>query len=450
LNILVIFSDQQHKYALGKRDEKFITPNLDRLCEEGVLFRNGYSNNPVCGPYRGCLMTGQFTSRSGMTHNGDPLPENVLPLAQALRDSGYQTCFVGKWHLGSEGDNSIPEEQRGGFEHFVGYQCYNGFDPNPPHNNDVFFYDEQNVRHTYQKHRTEVTTDLTVEKLRLLCRKKRPFFAVVGYQAPHYPVQPSPEYAALYEGVEFDKTPDYEEIDPYTPTFSPRSPRPFEKCPDYQRYGGNMAEYKRLYAALCTQIDAGVGRIVDTLKELGVYDDTLIIYTSDHGDMQGSHGLKNKGYPYEKSAGVPFIARIPGGRRGVVSDLLVSAVDIYPTALEVAGLERHEELDGCSLLKYLKGEENKTQDYIISEYALDSPWRMIRTPKYKLVCTLDDYSPLALYDMEQDEYEMRDLKELPEYADVIRKLTAVLKEKTFPVKPRVIHDPDNPLKQSNS
>lgn len=450
MNILVIFSDQQHKYALGKRDEKLITPNLDRLCDEGVLFRNGYSNNPVCGPYRGCLMTGQFTSRSGITHNGDPLPEDALPLAQALRGGGYQTCFVGKWHLGSEGDNSIPEGQRGGFEHFVGYQCYNGFDPNPPYNNDVFFYDEQNVRHSYKKHRTEVTTDLAVEKLRLMCREKRPFFAVVGYQAPHYPEQPSPEYAALYEGVEFDKTPDYKEIDPYTPTFSPRSPRPFENCPDYRRYGGNMAEYKRLYAALCTQVDAGVGRIIDTLKEFGVYDDTLIIYTSDHGDMQGSHGLKNKGYPYEKSAGVPFVVRCPGGRKGIVSDALVSAVDIYPTLLEAAGIKRHEGLDGCSLLKYLKGEESKVQDYIISEYALDGSWRMIRTPKYKLVCTLDDYSPLALYDMEQDEYEMSDLKGLPEYADVIRELTAILKEKTFAVNPRVISDPDNPLKQSNS
>ena len=332
----------------------------------------------------------------------------------------------------------------------MGYQCYNGFDPNPPYNNDVFFYDEQNVRHSYKKHRTEVTTDLAVEKLRLMCRENRPFFAVVGYQAPHYPEQPSPEYAALYEGVEFDKTPDYKEIDPYTPTFSPRSPRPFENCPDYRRYGGNMAEYKRLYAALCTQVDAGVGRIIDTLKELGVYDDTLIIYTSDHGDMQGSHGLKNKGYPYEKSAGVPFVVRCPGGRKGVVSDALVSAVDIYPTLLEAAGIKRHEGLDGCSLLKYLKGEESKVQDYIISEYALDGSWRMIRTPKYKLVCTLDDYSPLALYDMEQDQYEMSDLKGLPEYADVIRELTAILKEKTFAVNPRVISDPDNPLKQSNS
>ena len=211
-----------------------------------------------------------------------------------------------------------------------------------------------------------------------------------------------------------------------------------------------MAEYKRLYAALCTQVDAGVGRIIDTLKELGVYDDTLIIYTSDHGDMQGSHGLKNKGYPYEKSAGVPFVVRCPGGRKGVVSDALVSAVDIYPTLLEAAGIKRHEGLDGCSLLKYLKGEESKVQDYIISEYALDGPWRMIRTPKYKLVCTLDDYSPLALYDMEQDQYEMSDLKGLPEYADVIRELTAILKEKTFAVNPRVISDPDNPLKQSNS
>lgn len=450
MNILVIFSDQQHKYALGKRDDKFITPNLDKLCEEGILFQNGYSNNPVCGPYRGCLMSGQFTSRSGITHNGDPLPEDILPFAQALRNHGYQTCFVGKWHLGSEGDSGIPVCQRGGFEHFIGYQCYNGFDPNPPYYNDVFFYDENNARHSYQKHRTDVTTDLAVEKLRLMCKSKRPFFAVVGYQAPHYPEQPSASYAELYRGVEFDKTPDYIEIDPYTPTFNPPSPRPFEKCPDYQRYGGNMAEYKRLYAALCTQIDVGVGRIFNTLKELGVYDDTLIVYTSDHGDMQGSHGLKNKGYPYEKSVGVPFIIRCPGGRKGVVSSELVSAVDLYPTMLEATGTHREEELDGCSLFKYLMGETDKTQDYIIAEYMLDKPWRMIRTQKYKLICTLNDYSPIALYDMEQDEYELENLRDRPEHAGMIREMVTLLKEKTCAVKPHVIEDPDNPLRQSNS
>lgn len=450
MNILVIFSDQQHKYALGKRDPAYITPHLDALCEEGVLFQNGYSNNPVCGPYRGCLMSGQLTSRSGITHNGDGLPADCYPMAQAFRDAGYQTCFVGKWHLGAEGDNSIPAEQRGGFEHFVGYQCYNGFDPNPPFNNDVFFYDENNVRHTYQKHRTDVTTDLAVEKLTQMGQKGRPFFAVVGYQAPHYPEQPSPEYAALYEGVEFDKTPDYQEIDPYTPTFSPRSPRPFENCPDYQRYGGNMTNYQRLYAALCTQIDAGVGRIIDTLKELGVYDDTLIFYTSDHGDMQGSHGLKNKGVPFEKSAGVPFIVRLPGGRANEESGELVSALDIYPTAVAAAGIPVKTALDGHNILDYLKGESTVTQDHILSEYMLENPWRMIRDRRYKLVCTLDDYRPLALYDMVNDPYELTDLKNSPESAEVIRDLTAKLRAETFTVAETTIDDPDNPLRQSNS
>ncbi len=451
MNILVVFSDQQHKYAFGKRDKTFITPHLDALCDEGVLFRNGYSNNPVCGPYRGCLMTGQLTSRSGVTHNGDPLPADCYPIARAFRDAGYQTCFVGKWHLGAEGDNRIPEEQRGGFEHFIGYQCYNGFDPNPPYCNDVFFYDENNVRHTYQKHRTDVTTDLAIEKLRLMGKEGRPFFAVVGYQAPHYPEQPSPAYEALYDGVVFEHTPDYKEVDPYTPTFSPKSPRPFEKCPDYRRYGGNMAEYQKLYAALCTQIDAGVGRIVETLKEIGVYEDTLIVYTSDHGDMQGSHGLKNKGVPFEKSAGVPFIVRVPDGLKGVVSDELVSGIDIYPTVLEAAGITARTHLDGHSLFPYLKGEISSVQDHILSEYMLgEEPWRMIRTSKYKLVCTLEGYQPVAFYDMENDPYELHDLKDLPQNAGIIGELTRKLKDETFTVRIKTVDDPTNPLRQSNS
>ena len=431
MNVLVIFSDQQHKYALGCVDPQFITPNLDALAADGVLFRNGYSNNPVCGPFRGCLMTGQYTSHNRVYDNCWPLPQGVPTIADAMRGAGYETSYVGKWHLGGNGSGPIPEDIRGGFQHFIGYQCYNGFDPRPPFNNRVSFFDEENREHVYNAHRTDVTTDLAIERLRAVAGGDKPFFMMVSYQAPHYPEQPSDQYAQLYQDTVFADQPGDEPIDPYTPTFSPYSPRPFDGCPDYQRYGGNMVMYRRLYAGLVSQVDAGVGRIVATLKELGCYDDTLIVYTSDHGDMQGSHGLKNKCYPHEKSAGVPFIARVPGGAKGLVSDELVSGVDIFPTALEAAGAPRIEGLDGQSFLGYLQKGTGNVNDYIISEYVLGKqPWRMIRTPRYKLTVTMVDYSPLSLFDMQADPYELTDLKDEADMAPVIAELTATLRAHT--------------------
>lgn len=434
MNIVLIFSDQQHKYALGRVDPQFITPNLDALADDGVLFENGYSNNPVCGPYRGCLFTGLYTSHCKVYNNCFPLPDDMPALAELLNEAGCETSFVGKWHLGGNGQGPIERELRGGFKRFIGYQCYNGFDPRPPYDNDVRFYDENDAERAYDRHRTDVTTDLAVERLNELAEGGKPFFLTVGYQAPHYPEQPSDEYARVYEGVTFKKTPDYMPVDPYTPTFSPYSPRPFDGCPDYRRYGGDMDEYMRLYAAMVTQVDAGVGRIVAELKALGLYDDTLIIFTSDHGDMQGSHGLKNKCYPHEKSAGVPFIARLPGGRRGLKTGALVSGVDIFPTALKLMGADVDARTDGKSMLPFLRGETDSVCEHVISEYVLGAqPWRMIRTPEYKLTVDMNTYAPLSLYDMRSDKWEMCDLKGEAGMRDTITELTAILKRETAPV-----------------
>ena len=136
MNVVLIFTDQQHKYALGKVSPWISTPNLDRLCEQGVRFSNAYSNAPICGPFRGTLFSGTYISECGTLHNGDPLPSHLPCMAETFTQAGYETGFVGKWHLGGNGQGPIPENLRGGFKHFIGYQCYNGFREN------VCFYDE--------------------------------------------------------------------------------------------------------------------------------------------------------------------------------------------------------------------------------------------------------------------------------------------------------------------
>lgn len=415
MNVLLIFSDQQHRYSLGCMGNAQVqTPNLDRLAAGGVLFRRCYSNDPICGPFRGTLMTGQYSSHCRVTRNESPLPQGTTTFADAFNAGGYRTCFVGKWHLGATGNGPIAPELRGGFGGFIGYQCYNGF------YKDVNFYDEAGREHHFDRHRTDVTTDLAIERLTAMGRDK--FAMVVAYQAPHYPVQPAPQYAALYEGLAVQRRANCREVDPHTPTFSPRSPRPREDDPDFQRYGHKLDEYIRLYYGMCSQIDANVGRLLATLDRLGLADDTLVLYTSDHGDMQGSHGLTNKCLPYEESAGIPLIARLPGSAAGRVCDGLVSGIDLMPTCLDLAGLAVPPGVDGDSLAPYLRGRASLPDRDIFSERA---DWCMICRGKWKLVAkrkASDPLQPTMLFDVQTDPYELANLVDAPAQAPVLADL----------------------------
>ncbi len=401
LNILLIFSDQQQRYALGcMGNPNVMTPNLDALAGRGTLFRQAYSNDPVCGPFRGTLLTGQYSSRCGVRGNGMPLPKGTTTLADAFNAGGYQTCFVGKWHLGGEGNNPIAKHLQGGFGRFRGYQCYNGF-----RENIVFTDGRDSVRH-YQGHRTDVTTDIAIELIREMTTPHRPWLMTLGYQAPHYPVQPAEMYQRMYAGRTIIRRPNVREIDPFTRTWSPPSPWPPDDDPDYRRYGNNLDEYLRLYYALCTQIDANVGRLVATLEELGIADSTAVIYTSDHGDMQGSHGLKNKCLPHEESSGIPLVAHVPGMAAGRVSETLVSGIDIMPTLLDLAGLPPCGSVDGRSFAGVLRGNDRQPDGPIFSER---TEWCMIRQGEWKLAADRragGKLVPTLLTNLRRDPFEL--------------------------------------------
>ena len=406
-NILYIFTDQQHRDALGCMGTPDIhTPNLDRLAREGMLFRNAYANAPVCTPFRISLFTGRYNGELGSPRNGAPIPAGYRTLADALNDAGYRTSYVGKWHIGGKGNTAVPEEQRGGFREFLGYQCYNGFIDN------VVFYDEQNEAREYDGHRTDVTTDLAIERLEKVAGDR--FALFVSYQAPHYPVQPGPEYEAMYRGAAIQRRPNCQEIDPYTPTYSPPSATPVENCPDYQRYGNDLDEYLRLYYAMVTQVDAGVGRILDRLDQLGLREDTVVIFTSDHGDMQGSHGRKNKALPHEESCGIPLIVRAPGGATNSVTDAIVSGIDFYPTCLAYAGVEPPADLPGQNFAPLTYGEAQTLNGPIFAEF---KQWKMVRHGRHKLVTDVETFAPQELYDLHADPYEMQNLVEDPAYAN---------------------------------
>lgn len=404
MNLLFIFTDQQHRYALSCMDNPNVeTPHLDALASRGILFRRCYSNDPICGPFRGTLMTAQYASNCGVVYNGAPLPEGVTTFADAFNAGGYTTSWVGKWHLGATGNDPIPRELQGGFHRFLGYQCYNGF------YKDVVFNDREGNAHRYEKHRTDVTTDLAIEQLEQLAKEENPFMLMMAYQAPHYPEQPSSEFAQMYAGREIIRRPNCVDIDPYTPTCSPPSPKPCEQDPDFQKYGNNLDEYIRQYNAMCTQIDANIGRLIETLDDLGIAEETMIVFTSDHGDMQGSHGLKNKCLPHEESAGIPLIMYVPGMPGGRVSDALVSGIDLMPTCLELAGLPAVTSADGQSIAPLVRGESENGCDAIFSEWS--DKWCMIVKDGWKLAAERTEKAivPMLMTHIEQDPYEMNNL-----------------------------------------
>ncbi|MFW6132579.1 MAG: sulfatase-like hydrolase/transferase [Planctomycetota bacterium] len=421
MNFLFVFSDQQQRHATGCLSGGEVrTPTLDRLGREGVLARRAYANNPVCTPCRIGMFSGLHSSRTDTHSNADRIPPGLPTLADRLNRGGYRTSYVGKWHIGGAGNGPIPPELRGGFTDFIGYQCYNGF------REGVCFYDERGRERCYDAHRTDVTTDIALERLRGLARCGAPFALFVSYQAPHYPVQPSCAYEAMYAGAEIRGRPNRAEVDPYTPTYSPPSPRPREDDPDYRRYGGDLHEYIRLYRAMVTQVDANVARLMGALETLGLSAETAVFYTSDHGDMQGSHGLRNKCLPYEESAGIPLVARVPGGARGLVCDAPLSSLDFYPTLLDLAGLPVPGGLDGRSFAPLLR--QGSECDASRPVFAERPKWCMIVRDGWKLVAdrTDDGLEPAMLFNLDTDPYEMRNLLDGPDCGDRRNRLWADL------------------------
>lgn len=415
-NILMIMTDQMHKYALGSVSPYVKTPNLDQLAEEGTLFTNAYSNNPVCGPFRGLLYSGRYSKDCGVQDNATALRPEEITLPQELEQLGYDTSFVGKLHLGDNGNKPIPPECWAGHRHMIGYQCYNGFI------DQVCFYDENGTEHLYDEHRTDVTAKLGIERMRMLAARERPFLHTIFFQAPHYPEQPLEQYERLYDRVDIPLPELYEPIEPYTPTYSPYSPRPYEKCPDYQRYGGNIQLYLKLYYAMVTQIDTNVGLILDELKTLGIDEETAVIFSSDHGDMQGSHGLKNKCVPFERSCGIPLIIKVPGMKQQPVVDTPVSAVDYYPTCMELAEGISHKQLPGKSLLALLKGETTRHVPIFAENHLQEPAWYMLRDARYKLVMDASTRQPVSLFDMVDDPEESHNLVDEDRYTSLKRDL----------------------------
>ncbi|WP_170223029.1 sulfatase-like hydrolase/transferase [Nonomuraea turkmeniaca] len=309
-NVVVLLADQWRGQDQGWLDDtrgrasQVRTPNLDRLADGGAAVAGGRATSPVCGPSRASLLTGRLPHQNGVVANDLPLAPHVDTLATALSGAGYRTGWIGKWHLaGLPRDKWVPPAARPGIGRYVGVDC--------SHDHiDGHYYAGDGSRVDFTGYEPEVQTDLAVEFLE---ERNGPFFLTVSYNPPHDPYDSVPE--RLRTGYPAGVL------------------RPPPNTPDTS----GQREVQRLYYSAITAVDAQIGRIVGALDRLGLRQNTIIVVTSDHGDLLGAHGLRAKQSPYAEAVRVPMVINGPGVPASRPTGLL-GLVDLAPTLLGLLGL----------------------------------------------------------------------------------------------------------------
>lgn len=432
-NIIFILSDDQSYFAQHKACPDIITPTLDSLADSGSFFKNCFCASPVCSPARASILTGTMPSYHGVhdwilsgSVNLDDLPEfsrNRQPIkaneAQAidylegitaytdiLAENGYDIALSGKWHLGDT------FRQRKGYRYWHtilrGGCSYTSYD---------MFYEGKVTAHT--DYLTDRIADNAIDYLRHH-RTGNPFYLGIHFTAPHTPwdrEEHPREVWDLYEGVSFDSI-------PWAPVHKNQMLNSFIGDTPQKR-----VELIRGYFTAVTAMDAAIGRVLDTVAELGLDEDTVIIFTSDNGMNVGQHGIWGKGngtYPqnfYEESIRVPLILRVPGKRCRVVEDM-VSHVDIFPTVLDLCGIEGSPDSPcGSSFAGTLDGKPfNRAYVSVFSEYGAV---RMLRDRRYKYVKNYVDGDDL-FFDLEADSGETVNRIQNPEYQEAVSRMRSIL------------------------
>ena len=436
-NILVILTDDQRWDALGvvqraQGDAALFpwlkTPNLDRLAAEGARFEHAFVTTSLCSPSRASLLSGRYARRHRVSNNFTEYPVDLPSYPRRLKDAGYETAYVGKWHMGE--DNDAP---RPGFDHWMSHKGQGNY-----------FDNEFNIDGTPTKipgYYTTVVTDHAVEWLKR--PHDRPWLLVLGQKAPHGgPIQPEPRFAHALDAFPVRTPVSY---DNYRATDG----KPAwleESLPTWHGAKGPLYDLKthdafvRAYLATLLSVDEAVGRVYEALRASGQLDDTVVVFTSDNGFVLGEHGRVDKRTMYEDSIRVPLLVRYPKVvRPGTVVSRMVLSHDLAPSLLEIAGASPLDDVTGASWLPLLRGERAPWRSAFLYEYDFEAQFpytpnvRGVRTERWKFIrYPKGDGSPdpftAELYDLRADPHELRNLIADPKHATTRREMERLLDE----------------------
>ena len=427
-NVVLMLSDD-HRYdfmgfAEGAPD--FLeTPNIDRMAKEGVHVANAFVSTSLCSPSRASILTGQFMHHHRVVDNQRAVPDGTVFFPEYLQKAGYQTAFVGKWHMGHDDDSP-----RQGFDHWVSFK-----------GQGTYFDPELNINGTRKKYEGYTTDILTAEASRWLNEIRdpvRPFLLYLSFKAVHYPFTPAPRHQGRYR----NKTIDYPETMALTEENYATQPRWVRE----RRYGIHgidhmqtgaldkdpVPDFDELYWRYCETVhglDENIGRVLDRLDALDLSDSTLAIYVSDNGFELGEHGFYDKRDAFEESIRIPMLARAPGViPQGSRVDAMVQNIDIAPTILAHCGIPipSSPKMDGRSFDALWKGATTENwRDHILYEYHWE--WNFPATPttlairgkRYKYIYYHGLWDKNGFYDLETDPHERHNLIGVPAFQEKI-------------------------------
>ena len=409
-NVVFVFADQWRAQATGYAgDTNARTPNLDWLAGRSINFTHAVSCCPVCSPYRASLLTGQYPLTHGVFLNDVLLNNQGTSIAEAYHWAGYETAYIGKWHLdGNRRSAFIPRERRQGFEFWKALGCTHAY-------NNSFYYGDEDVKLKWEGYDSIAQTREARQYIRDHAGGS-PFLLVLSWGPPHDPYETAPQ---KYRDL----------VRPENITLRPNVPEP-----DRDKARRAAAGYYAHIAAL----DDCVGDLLETLRQAGIERDTIFVFTSDHGDMLYSHGCQNKQRPYDESIRVPFLLRYPAllGEKGATIDMPINTPDIMPTLLGLSGIAVPGTVEGTDLSGVLTGSPAKDNAALISCYAPFGQWtrarggreyRGLRTRRHTYVRDLN--GPWLLYDNQDDPYQLDNLCNKPEHAALQSQMDALLSER---------------------
>lgn len=404
-NVVVFFTDQQRWDTTGVHGNPLdLTPNFDRMAQEGTHLYNAFTCQPVCGPARSAFQSGRYPTQTGCYHNGVPLPSDTKTLAQQFKDGSYQTGYIGKWHLAAE--EPVSEERRGGYEYWLASNALE-------HTSEAYqttLYNNDCEPVELPGYRVDALTDAAIRYIDQY--QDDPFFLFISYLEPHHQ----------------NRIDDYPAPTGYRERYTSRW-----TTPDLAALGGTAPQHLGGYYGMVKRLDEALGRLMDALKSLHLYDDTIILFTSDHGCHFKTRNKEYKRSCHESSIRIPTAITGPGFRQGGQKKELVSLIDLPPTLIDAVGLEVPEEMMGHSILPLIRGQEAEWQEEVFIQISEAQVGRAIRTKKWKYSVFDPTKDPVHdsksnhyveefLYDLEADPYELTNLIGLKSHQEVANKL----------------------------